>query len=284
MSTFNINRFGQALKCQFVVTRKDWMRVFVIYVIALTFMGLFITRKAEFNYLNYDDALQKYGEAYMMEAYSQVIQGILVFHMVFFCFAMLFCASFLFHGLKTTSQRSAYFTWPVSNLEKFIVCLLHNVVLAAVGTILSIVIADALRVLVDAVDGRVIVWSVSYWPSIFHVEKNLAAFYLSVITMCLYIHSFYILGATFFRKQHFILTSMSIVAFLVVFVKIIELILGWLGWQDKSISIVNNGDITNHLLYWSFIIVLWALIVFHYSLSYKLFSRMQVINNKWLNV
>ena len=30
--------------------------------------------------------------------------------------------------------------------------------------------------------------------------------------------------------------------------------------------------------------VLCALIIFHYWASYKLFTRMQVINNKWLNV
>ena len=31
MSTFNINRFAQALKCQFLVMRKMWIRLFGIF-------------------------------------------------------------------------------------------------------------------------------------------------------------------------------------------------------------------------------------------------------------
>ena len=84
MSTFNITRFGQALKCQFIVSRKDWYRVFAIYIIVLSFVNIFITRKAAFNGLSYDDALQEFGEATMASNYSMLLQSVVVFDVIFF--------------------------------------------------------------------------------------------------------------------------------------------------------------------------------------------------------
>ena len=119
---------------------------------------------------------------------------------------------------------------------------------------------------------------------IFNVEKNLSLFLFSLFTVCLYIQSLFILGGSLFRKQHIILTSVSVMLYFVVLFKVVEWVVVWFGMEDKSISIVNNGEVTNALLYWSFIIGCWALVVIHYWLSYKFFTRMQVINNKWLNV
>ena len=44
MNTFNYNRFSQALKCQFMVTRKWWMVVFGIYTFVLLMANLFFTQ------------------------------------------------------------------------------------------------------------------------------------------------------------------------------------------------------------------------------------------------
>ena len=35
MENFNINRFGQALKCHFLVSRKSWIRIFGIYTLVM---------------------------------------------------------------------------------------------------------------------------------------------------------------------------------------------------------------------------------------------------------
>ena len=44
MENFNIKRFGQALKCHFLVSRKSWIRIFGIYTLILFFANLFFTR------------------------------------------------------------------------------------------------------------------------------------------------------------------------------------------------------------------------------------------------
>ena len=51
MSTFNFNRFSQALKCQFMVERKTWIRLFGIFTFVMFMANLFFTR-LQTNYRN----------------------------------------------------------------------------------------------------------------------------------------------------------------------------------------------------------------------------------------
>ena len=44
MSTFNYNRFSQALKCQFLVERKTWILLFSIFMLVMFIANLFWTR------------------------------------------------------------------------------------------------------------------------------------------------------------------------------------------------------------------------------------------------
>ena len=104
-------------------------------------------------------------------------------------------------------------------------------------------------------------------------------------TWVFYIHSLYIVGGTLFRRQQFLLTSMSII--IAVF-----LLVSFFSHLDFQIDFIRgNWDEKTHTYtqtYYPFFYILHttlcALIVFHYWASYKLFTRMQVINNKWLNV
>ena len=50
MENFNINRFGQALKCHFLVSRKSWIRIFGIYTLVMFVANLFFTRVAGWSY------------------------------------------------------------------------------------------------------------------------------------------------------------------------------------------------------------------------------------------
>ena len=281
MSTFNITRFGQALKCQYMNSRKDWMLVFGIYFIALSFLNILFVRSTSFDGGDYHDVVAKHGVAYMEDAYPILIKGIAVFDIIFFGIGMLFCASFLFYHLKKKSWCSAYLMWPASNLEKYLVSLVLNVVMAAIGTIICVIIADALRVLVDALSGRIVVWAI---PMIF----DLKTFNLNPLIACgpflseiLLIHAAYILGGTLFRKQQFVLTTIAIViiGYIMVFT-----------WHSPVIDNANLFDLDEKGKSvpnaWFYVVSIggYLLTALCYWLSYKIFCRMQVINNKWLNV
>ena len=200
---------------------------------------------------------------------------------------MLFGTSFLFAGVKDTRKRSAFLLWPVSNLAKYIISLLLSILWLAVITIGAYLLADALRVFIDWVTGRVVIWGL---PKIIDGVFGPAAFeYWQTAWMLFawvfYIHSLYIVGGTLFRRQQFLLTSATIAVFGILLVMIlnqinpqIDFITG--NWDEKT----ETYNQVFHPFFYILNTTLCLLIVFHYWASYKLFTRMQVINNKWLNV
>ena len=284
MSTFNINRFGQALKCQFVLGRKMWIRLFGIFTFVLFMAGLFWTRVQG---TNYDYMLENWSAEDLYSAYNRDVEQALSFAVIFFCFSMLFGASFLFSQMKETRKRSAYLLWPVSNLEKYVVNLLLSFFWLAIITVGAYLLADTLRVFVDWATGRVVIWG---FPKLAEPFGNDAAFEQwqsawMFFTWVFYMHSLFIVGGTLFRRQQFLLTSMSIIVVGI-------LLVSSLSHMDFHIDFIkSNWDektSTYTKIYYPFFYILntalCLLIVFHYWASYKLFTRMQVINNKWLNV
>lgn len=284
MSTFNTTRFGQALKCQFLVLRKTWIRLFGIFTLVMFMADLFFTRVQG---VKYDDMASQWSVEEFLHTYGNYVGQTAGFGVIFFCFSMLFGASFLFSGMKDTRKRSAFLLWPVSNLEKYIISLLLSILWLAVITIGAYLLADTLRVFIDWVMGRVVIWGL---PKIIDGVFGPAAFeYWQTAWMLFawvfYIHSLYIVGGTLFRRQQFLLTSATIAVVSILLVMILNQI------NPQINFITGNWDMKTetytqifHPFFYILNTTLCLLIVFHYWASYKLFTRMQVINNKWLNV
>jgi len=284
MSTFNTTRFGQALKCQFLVLRKTWIRLFGIFTLVMFMANLFFTRV---NGVKYDDMVSQWPMEDVIIHYGNYVGSTTGFGVIFFCFSMLFGASFLFAGMKDTRKRSAFLLWPVSNLEKYIISLLLSILWLAVITIGAYLLADTLRVFIDWVTGRVVIWGL---PKIIDGVLGPAPFeYWQTAWMLFawvfYIHSLYIVGGTLFRRQQFLLTSATIAVVSILLVMILNQI------NPQINFITGNWDMKTetytqifHPFFYILNTTLCLLIVFHYWASYKLFTRMQVINNKWLNV
>lgn len=284
MSTFNTTRFGQALKCQFLVLRKTWIRLFGIFTLVMFMANLFFTRV---NGVKYDDMVNNWPTEEFLHTYNNYVGSTTGFGVIFFCFSMLFGASFLFAGMKDTRKRSAFLLWPVSNLEKYIISLLLSILWLAVITIGAYLLADALRVFIDWVTGRVVIWGLPkiidgvFGPAPFEYWQTAWMLFAWVF----YIHSLYIVGGTLFRRQQFLLTSATIAVVSILLVMILNQI------NPQINFITGNWDMKTetytqifHPFFYILNTTLCLLIVFHYWASYKLFTRMQVINNKWLNV
>jgi hypothetical protein len=203
---------------------------------------------------------------------------------------MLFGATSMFSQMKDTRKRSAYLLWPVSNMEKYIVSFLHAFVLMAILTVAAYMLADSLRVFVDLLTGRVIIWGI---PKLFEpFGTNAVVEYWQTTWMGLawvfYIHSLYIVGGTLFRRQQFLFTSGTIA----VVVILLTMILNQIDWNSVDFKFItgtwdektNTYTQTFHPSFYIINSVVTLLIPIHYWISYKLFTRMQVINNKWLNV
>ena len=285
MSTFNFNRFSQALKCQFLVNQKTWIRLFGIFTVVMFFVNLLFTRVQG---MGYDYMVAQWEPQQLYETYNRYVKMTADSGVVIFYFFMLVAAGSMFLQMKDTRNRSAYLLWPVSNLEKYIINLLHSIVLTAILAFAAYVLADALRVFIDWVTGRIVIWGI---PKFFeHIRVNIGSDYWQnswmLLTWIFYIHSLYIVGGTLFRRQHFLMTSATIVIFTILLVTIlnqIDLPFDYFKtsvWDENTMRYIT----TFHPAFYVLHSVLCILVIFHYWLSYKLFTRMQVINNKWLNV
>ena len=287
MSTFNINRFGQALKCQFVLGSKMWIRLFGIFTFVLFMAGLFWTRVQG---TGYDYMVDHWPAEAVYRNYNHYVEQTLVFSIIFFCFSMLFGASYLFSSMKDTRKRSAFLLWPVSNLEKYTINLLLSILWLAIITVGAYLLADTLRVFVDWVTGRIVIWG---FPKLAEPFGNNAAFEhwqtaWMFFTWVFYIHSLYIVGGTLFRRQQFLLTSCTIVLVAI----LLTMLLNQIDWNSMNIEFItgtwDEKTETYTQIFHPFFYILntavTLLIFVHYWVSYKLFTRMQVINNKWLNV
>ena len=287
MSTFNINRFAQALKCQFLVMRKMWIRLFGIFTLVMFMAGLFWTRVQG---TGYDYMVENWPAEDVYRNYNHYVEQTLVFSVIFFCFSMLFGASYLFSSMKDTRKRSAFLLWPVSNLEKYVVNLLLSILWLAIITVGAYLLADTLRVFVDWVTGRIVIWG---FPKLAEPFGNNAAFEhwqtaWMFFTWVFYIHSLYIVGGTLFRRQQFLLTSCTIVLVAI----LLTMLLNQIDWNSMNIEFITGTwdektETYTHIFHPFFYILNTAvtlLIFVHYWAAYKLFTRMQVINNKWLNV
>ena len=200
--------------------------------------------------------------------------------------------------MKTKLQRENFMMLPANNLEKYAARFL----MMSVGSILMMLIATLIADFVQFVlsffmtpgyHASIIGSSLS---QIYKAATNtgdnpiciLAGQYKidaailgwSFLTM---IYSFCLLGGTFFRKQPIILTAVSGI--------IIFMIIGYCGseleeWGAfdffKHFNYDNPGTSLCIAIFWS--VVFLGLAAFSLWASYKLFTRMQVICNKWINI
>ena len=286
MSNFNYNRFSQALKCAFMVSLKTWIRLLGIFTLVMFMANLFWTRVQG---MNYGHIVEQWGVEEATRTYNHYVENTVVFGIVFFCIAMLFGATSMFSQMKDTRQRSAYLLWPVSNLEKYIISFILSFGLMLILTVGAYMLADTLRVLVDWATGRVVIWGIPKLAEPFgdSVFEHWQLVWM-VFNWVFYIYSLYIVGGTLFRRQQFLLTSVSIVIVAI----LLTMLLNQIDWNSIDFEFISGTwdektKTYTNIFHPSFYIINTVgtlLIPFHFWVSYKLFTRMQVINNKWLNI
>ena len=235
--------------------------------------------------------VENWGVEEAFRSYNHNVESTTLFGIIFFCIAMLFGATSMFSQMKDARQRSAYLLWPVSNLEKYVVSFLLSFVLVAILTVGAYMLADTLRVFIDWLTGRVVIWGI---PKLAEPIKSPNGPFESwqygwiFFAWIFYIHSLYTVGGTLFRRQQFLFTSATIA----VVVILLTMILNQIDWNGIDIKFTTGtwDEKTStyyrvfHPAFYILNAVVTLLIPIHYWISYKLFTRMQVINNKWLNI
>lgn len=201
------------------------------------------------------------------------------------CFIVFYVmASCIFSNLRTKTYRENFLMLPASNKEKYMARLLLMVFLSLIELCIILFATDAIQLAFSYIINPGFHVSIS-WPvlkSIFgstlftRWEEQDAIFY----SFFIFAHSFCTLGGTFYRKMAPLFTfATGLVLFLA---------LGYLeNWMAHT-GFLNFLTPYTEGQYYIFTTVLCifflAISAFNYWASYKIFTRMQVISNKWINI
>ncbi|SDM03570.1 hypothetical protein SAMN04487899_11417 [Segatella bryantii] len=206
----------------------------------------------------------------------------------FFTF-MIFMQSSILNNVRNKQQTIDFLTLPASNFEKFISRIMFVTLYYVGAFVVGLIAADVLQWLFSLLffpfdqTGFVIThiqfFSNTTIGNSFIESTDLLSWLLGFMLFLgvIYIHSVYILGGTFFRKQAWVLTSITMF-FLTIFIASV---------LDKSDFNINLADMSSsglEIIVSIFDVIIVGLIAFNYWLAYRIFTHIQVINNKWFNL
>ena len=292
-TTFDKTRFVKLLKWEMMTERKDYMRFAIGIALTLTFLfsATIISR--------YFDDVNGYTEDLIIMFKKSTVMILSNLAWTVYLFAIFLGASFVFKNVATKQQRIAFFSLPASNLEKFLVRLFHVMIGYPLCFLVALAFADIMQlflsfILLKGPDYSVVVKMITMLYSPIYNEisgeviKGCLLFphgftlvgvmeSLSYLTFFAFNYAFWIFCGTLFRRNAWLLTLASQVVIGFVVIMLIRVFC--------SPSVGNSLNESSALaLAYLCIAIAWVVIALMYWGSYRLFSRMQVINNKWLNV
>lgn len=287
--TFDLHRFGMVLRWDLLTNWKSYF--YSIAGLAIGIIMLSISMLYSFPHSHY---IVEGGD--LGNYYESRMTGFLAAIFILFFFIS---ACNIFSNMKTKLQRESFMMLPANNLEKYAARFL----MMSVGSIIMMLIATLIADFVQFVLSFFM--TPGYHASI--IGSSLSQIYkaatdatcnnpISILawqckidaalvgwSFLIMIYSFTLLGGTFFRKQPIILTAVSGI--------IIFMIIGYCGseleeWGAfdffKHLNYDNLGTSLCMAIFWS--VIFLALAASSLWASYKIFTRMQVICNKWINM
>ena len=285
--TFDLHRFGMVLRWDLLTNWKSYFYSIAGLAIGIIMLSISMLYSFPHSYFIVERDLNYYYECRMT--------GFLAAIFILFIFIS---ACNIFNNMKTKLQRESFMMLPANNLEKyaarFLMMSIGSIIMMLIATLIadfvqfvlsffmtpgyhaSIIGSSLSQIYKAATDAGNNPISILAWQ--YKIDAAILGW--SFLTM---IYSFCLLGGTFFRKQPIILTAVSGI--------IIFMIIGYCGseleeWGAfdffKHLDYDNPSTSLCMAIFWSVIFLalaagsLWA--------SYKLFTRMQVICNKWINM
>lgn len=212
--------------------------------------------------------------------------GMSQYVLMIFSIAMYMMATQIFMVMKTTGQREQFLMLPASNLEKYISRFLFSTLGAAVAMITAIVVSDLVQLIFSFVllpghhqsvclSTMALLWKI--WTTFIESIDSTGALLLSllIVTCGVLVHSFFILCGTLFRKHTIVVSGILFIVMTYLVIYVIESV------PDTITTCLMHGDNS-----WIFCLLIAELLLagFQYWLSYKVFTRMQVICNRWINL
>lgn len=270
MSNFNYSRFGITFRWIERYSRNTMIRVLFLALAVYLFILLMSTVTASYKGIPADmqqltllRAIRSCGMAYFIWV---VISG------TWFC-----------PNIKTKQQRITVKMLPATAFEKF---LSHMAWLAIqlIGMALMFCLADVIRVALFAALGLDwIQWGIPVFFSINDVAGNIyilgvksAAVYAACAAWLLWAQSLYVLGNILLNRYSEVIVSVIHVILIVALV--------WIVSKSGSGTATADITMTAETAAYTAMTAFALLGIFNWVMAYRLYSRMQVINNKLINL
>ena len=286
--TFDLHRFGMVLRWDLLTNWKSYFYSIAGLAIGIIMLSISMLYSFPHSYFIVERDLNYYYECRMT--------GFLAAIFILFIFIS---ACNIFSNMKTKLQRESFMMLPANNLEKYAARFLMMSIGSIIMMLITTLIADFVQFVLS------FFMTPGYHASI--IGSSLSQIYkaatdatcnnpISILawqckidaalvgwSFLIMIYSFTLLGGTFFRKQPIILTAVSGI--------IIFMIIGYCGseleeWGAfdffKHLNYDNLGTSLCMAIFWS--VIFLALAASSLWASYKIFTRMQVICNKWINM
>lgn len=274
-NNFSLYRFGRLTRWNIFANWKKWFKFFMTITIMFCLFFCIRTYNARF----FEQ------EAGLTPPEFDGIEGFIV--AVTFVLWTLVAPSSMFNTLRTKQQRIEYLTLPATNLERYTSLFVVTNLAILATTVGGTVLADIVRLVFKAAIGdfNTSLLTVDIIRNLFSGDFSICdiegcddLLFVNMMVACvclglLYVYTCYLLGSALFRKANFILTSIVLLVIMPIMLHLIPLELDSLvEYQDRYV-------ITSIAM-----AVLFLLSVFNVWASYKIFTRMQVVNNKWVNL
>ncbi len=266
-----MSRFLQLLRWELLLSKRQ------IATMALAFLGLVVIPQIL--------ALIIKNGADSSFTTGKIAFGFLIAYLVL-------CGATIFSSLRSRQQRINNFMLPASNKEKFFARYLVLVVAMPVAAIIGFLAGDLVQHLLTMVFGNNAQWAASSAADCFtlpspsghllYVNGQDYIFNSSLALLMTYVslHACFLFFGSIFHKHPLILALLSWM-----FLSILFLAGGAIGAQTIR-EILDSGYTIIIYNYWleaaTYIIDL-IIIAFCYRFSFRRYTRLQVINNQWIN-
>lgn len=274
MGNFDIKRFARVARWQCAMNLKGVLS----FTVGLSFgyLGLLFT----WLYPALKDGVG--------EGYASLMHTVEMCTVVYLIAVIVF-GTWIFDDVKSKGKLTALKMLPATDLEKYLVRLLSVTLGALVAGIAAFLLADVMRIVVCLVAGvDYVAFCLPDFMAMFFANADVpgttagdgghypAAVTFLVVAWCVWAQSLYVLGGTLLRRYQFAVTS---AVHVVLFVALMLIVTSAFGDIDLFLSGERDGG-----LFYAAGAVFTALAVLNWWLGYKVFSRMQVINDKWINL
>lgn len=268
MNTFNFKRFANTLTWQIISRRKIYYKAAgtgLLAILVCFFLNLVS---------NNSNA-----------GYPSTIGGLFVFVLAGY---LLTGSALIVSNLSDKHSRINTFMLPASKLEKFVSRYICIIVVLPLAALAGLAAGDVVQLLVNQLvfhnSSSVLATFFSSFSSLSLMASTFPKSAFTNFTGYLLVNSVYLLFGSFFRKHAWIKSNLLLITlFTTLTIAImfgVAAILNYL-YGEGNWSIVLIDGIGVEIAAYA---IAYAVICFNFYASFRLYSRLQAVNNKWYNL